>query len=124
MSANKHRCSGKVWNGSWRTQCGKNAKYEHNGLYYCKSHHPPSVAERDAERTRLSELKWAAQCSANDKRAKEQAEQKRRADMYDDLLEALKDAIKREHNPFEPDNQSERYKRWSAIVAKATGEQP
>lgn len=37
-----------------------------------------------------------------------------------EMLAALKEAIEREHNPFEPNNQSDRHKRWSALVAKVT----
>ena len=39
-----------------------------------------------------------------------------------ELLEALREAVEREHNPFEPDNQSSYHLRWSALIAKATGE--
>ncbi len=39
-----------------------------------------------------------------------------------ELLVALRDAVRREYNPFEPDNQSERYYRWSALIAKAEGQ--
>jgi hypothetical protein len=41
-----------------------------------------------------------------------------------DLLEALKESLEREFNPFEPDNQSARYKRWAAVIAKAEGGTP
>jgi hypothetical protein len=38
-----------------------------------------------------------------------------------DMMEALLEALDREYNPFEPDNQSSRYKRWSIVIAKAEG---
>lgn len=38
-----------------------------------------------------------------------------------DLLAALKDAAEWMYNPFEPDNQSPRYARIMAIIAKAEG---
>lgn len=40
---------------------------------------------------------------------------------HDDLLAALNESVEREYNPFEPDNQSDRYKRLVALRAKATG---
>lgn len=39
-----------------------------------------------------------------------------------ELLEALREAVERERNPFEPDNQSRHHQKWSALIAKATGE--
>lgn len=41
-----------------------------------------------------------------------------------DLLKALREAVEYEYNQFEPDNQSARYKKWSALIARASGEQP
>lgn len=40
-----------------------------------------------------------------------------------ELLEALNESIEREYNPFEPDNQSNRYKRLCALRHAATGGQ-
>jgi hypothetical protein len=39
-----------------------------------------------------------------------------------ELLQELKHAVVHEYNPFEPDNQSERYYRWAALIAKAEGQ--
>lgn len=39
-----------------------------------------------------------------------------------ELYEAVAEAFEREYNPFEPDNQSDRYHRWGALLAKARGE--
>lgn len=39
-----------------------------------------------------------------------------------ELLEELRISIEREYNPFEPDNQIARYKRMTALYAKATGQ--
>lgn len=38
-----------------------------------------------------------------------------------ELLKALKEAIEHEHNPFEPNNQSARQSRWTALVKKIEG---
>jgi hypothetical protein len=39
-----------------------------------------------------------------------------------ELYAVVAEAFEREYNPFEPDNQSERYHRWGALLAKARGE--
>ena len=89
----KPKCCGKVSPaGAWRSYpCGKNASMEHEGKHYCKTHHPPTVqAKRDA-----SHAKWKAQWDAQ--RVREQAardaaaEQKRRADAYEQLVERVKE---------------------------------
>ena len=89
----KPKCCGQVWPaGAWRSHpCGKNASMEHEGKHYCKTHHPPTVqAKRDA-----SHAKFQAQFDAQ--RVREQAErdaaaeQKRRADAYDQLVERVKE---------------------------------
>ena len=89
----KPKCCGKVSPaGSWGSYpCGKNASMEHEGKHYCKTHHPPTVkAKLDASRA-----KWRAEWDA--RRAREQAasdaaaEQKRRADAYDQLVERVKE---------------------------------
>ena len=40
------------------------------------------------------------------------------APLVAELVEALREAVEREYNPFEPDNQSAKYKRWAAVLAK------
>jgi hypothetical protein len=65
--------------------CGKNAKYEHEGKWFCKIHHPPTVAEKNKARNERWEKKWAAHCE----RVEQKAEQQRRADLYPELLGAL-----------------------------------
>jgi len=41
-----------------------------------------------------------------------------------ELLAELQLVYDRSYNPFEPDNQSEQYKRVGALIAKATGVSP
>jgi hypothetical protein len=41
-----------------------------------------------------------------------------------ELLAELQQVYERSYNPFEPDNQSEQYKRVGALIAKATGVAP
>lgn len=40
-----------------------------------------------------------------------------------ELLAELQLVYERSYNPFEPDNQSEQYKRVGALIARATGDQ-
>ena len=89
----KPKCCGQVSRaGPWGSyQCGKNASMEHEGKHYCKTHHPPTVkAKLDASRA-----KWRAEQDAQ--RAREQAaseaaaEQKRRSDAYDQLVDRVKE---------------------------------
>ena len=89
----KPKCCAQVRRaGAWRSHpCGKNASMEHEGKHYCKTHYPPTVqAKRDA-----SHAKWQAQWDAQ--RVREQAahdadaEQKRRADAYEQLVDRVKE---------------------------------
>ena len=89
----KPKCCGQVSPaGAWGSYpCGKNASMEHDGKHYCKTHHPPTVqAKQDASRA-----KWRAQWDAlrvHDQAARDAAaEQKRRADAYDQLVERVKE---------------------------------
>ena len=88
----KHACEGHVFSGYWWLPCGKSGAHEHEGHWYCKTHHPPTVAAKSAARGKLRQAKWDAEHEAA--RAKRLAadEQKRRADCYDDLLDALNTA--------------------------------
>jgi hypothetical protein len=84
----EHTCKERVW-GRYAfksNSCGKKAKHEHEGHWYCKTHHPPTVVERDKARKARWEKEWAA---AREK-VTQKAEQQRRADLYPELLEALK----------------------------------
>lgn len=43
--------------------CTRNGKYEHEGKAYCKIHHPPSIAEKNAARDK----RWEEERRAADK---------------------------------------------------------
>lgn len=88
MSEVKHACCEMVWaRGAYRGYpCGKGAQYEHNGRWYCKTHHPPAVqAKRDA-RNQKWEADYTARKAEEDAARDAAAEQKRRADAYDRLI--------------------------------------
>jgi hypothetical protein len=87
-----HICIGRVWSpGSFHShQCGKTAQYEHEGRWYCKTHHPPTIAAKAKARQEEQDRKWRYEKSLRDKADAERAEMKRRAAMFPELLEALK----------------------------------
>ena len=89
----KPKCCGLVSPaGAWRNYtCGKNASMEHEGKHYCKTHHPPTVrAKREASNAKLR-AEWEAQRVREQAARDAAAEQKRRADAYDQLVERVKE---------------------------------
>lgn len=87
----KHTCCAKIYTGYWSKTCGKGAAYEHEGKWYCKTHHPPTVKAKDEARTAKWQAEWDALNQAKEKARAAAAEQKRRADCYDALVERVKE---------------------------------
>jgi hypothetical protein len=87
----QHKCVGRTYNGYRFLMCGVGAKHEHNGKWYCKTHHPPTVEQKRAEKQAQYERKYEAKELARDAEIAERNEMKRRADLYPELLEALKE---------------------------------
>ena len=117
----KHTCEGHVFSDYWSRTCGKSAAHEHEGHWYCKTHHPPAVAAKSAARSELLQAKWDAEREAA--RAKRLAadEQKRRADCYDDLLTELR--LIAGTDPVDAALDPQRAVRVArAAIARATGE--
>ena len=117
----KHTCEGHVFSDYWSRTCGKSAAHEHEGHWYCKTHHPTTVAAKRAARSELLQAKLYAEREAA--RAKRLAadEQKRRADCYDDLLTELR--LIAETDPVDAALDPQRAVRVArAAIAKATGE--
>jgi hypothetical protein len=86
-----HTCDSRVrTSDGWASyRCGNKAAYEHNDKHFCKRHHPPTVEAKQAAKhaawnaeqdSKYANLKLAAEATT---------EQKRRADLYPDLLAAL-----------------------------------
>ena len=118
----KHTCEGHVFSDYWSRTCGKSAAHEHEGHWYCKTHHPTTVAAKRAARSELLQAKLDAEREAA--RAKKLAadEQKRRADCYDDLLTELR--LIAGTDPVDAALDPQRAVRVArAAIAKATGEQ-
>jgi hypothetical protein len=86
----QHKCCGKVGNGFSFFRCDRNAKYEHLGKWYCKTHHPPTLLEKREARN----AEWNKEFSARQLAIKEaqaaKDEAARRAALYPELLEALR----------------------------------
>ena len=117
----KHTCEGHVFSDYWSRTCGKSAAHEHEGHWYCKTHHPTTVAAKRAARSELLQAKLYAEREAA--RAKKLAadEQKRRADCYDDLLTELR--LIAETDPVDAALDPQRAVRVArAAIARATGE--
>jgi hypothetical protein len=93
MSA--HKCKGDVWTvESYRSYpCNKNAAHEHEGQWFCKTHHPPTIKAKSDARTAGLNAKWDAQNVTNKAESAAKAEQERRADCYPDLLAALEEIL-------------------------------
>lgn len=87
----KPRCAGTVWNEThWPKPCTRKGVLEHDGKHYCKTHHPPTMeARRKASGQAIHERIAAELEEARVKRAAA-VEQKRRADCFDELVEALR----------------------------------
>ena len=88
----EHKCEGKVWGYTKYLPCGKTARYEHEGRWYCKRHHPPTVEAKLDARNK----KWEEDSRSRLQAAKEaneaRAEMQRRAAAYDGLI-AQRDAL-------------------------------
>ena len=87
--ADKHICCGKVLGGFGFHRCGRGAKYAHEGNWYCKTHHPPTVKQKsEAWRTAFEE-RLDAERKAREEAAAAKAETERRAALYPELLDVL-----------------------------------
>jgi hypothetical protein len=111
----EHTCNKRIWRGLGSHSCSKKAKYEHKGEWYCKTHHPPTVRAKTDARNERWEKQFAEQRERIAQQEAQRAEQKRRADLYPELLEALKAILAAESE----------YEEWEAqqaarvVVAKA-----
>jgi hypothetical protein len=120
----KHKCVGRAWSsGSYSSHsCGRTAAYEFEGMHFCKTHHPPTVLAKSAAKTaewnaafkRKEEIRKAATEAAN--------EQKRRAELFPEMLDALRRAVLALAFASETSAaMHDDYEAVSAAIAKATG---
>jgi len=104
--------------------CGAKAKVERDGKPYCGRHDPVRIkAKADAKHMqRLAEQ--GAKDAARAKYLAEAAEQKRRAECYDDLLAELQNIANANIGEWPPDVRDQ-FRMWAqsrarAAIAKAT----
>ena len=91
MKFTKHTCCEIVFNARHGNSysCGKTAGYEAEGKRYCLRHHPENVQRRQETRAAMERQKWHEESVARATIAETEAEVKRKAACYDDLLSAL-----------------------------------
>jgi hypothetical protein len=72
MTDTKKMCAGTIFRDYRRWPCSLVGKHEHEGRFYCKKHHPPSVVEankkkdaRHAEEWKVRQLQWRLSANAN-----------------------------------------------------------
>ena len=73
----------------YRHQCSKSGKIERDGKWYCGTHDPVRIKEKREERGRKWSERFRAQREDGEQRERDEAEQKRRADLFTELLSAL-----------------------------------
>lgn len=83
--SDKQLCPGRGWRHS--PPCQNYGKHEHDGKLYCKAHHPPTVAAKNAEKERLRKNKFEADEKARAERRQRQDEIERKAAKYDAVVE-------------------------------------
>ena len=100
MTTAKHKCCGTVFPaGSYRTYpCRHNAKVERDGKWYCGTHDPVAIKEKQDKKNAKSDAKWMAIQQLQAEAAAKRNEQERRAAYFPDLLEALKRLLNAEHD--------------------------
>jgi len=94
----EHTCIGRVWDGYRFYLCGKKAKHEHEGGWYCKTHHPPTVQAKRKARDERWEKKWAERRERSEQQEAQRAEQNRRATLYLHLIQAMRDIARQPHD--------------------------
>ena len=100
----KHQCAGMTQtSGAWATstssRCVRNGTLEHDGKWWCKQHHPPSVKERIAVKHAGWEAKWAARDKA---KLEAKAELERRSRAYDAALSIICHGVSDTYLPYLP----------------------
>lgn len=83
------RCSEMIYGRGYRHQCSKSGKIERDGKWYCGTHDPVRVKENREERDRKWDERFRAQRADREQRERDEAEQKRRDDLFPELLEQL-----------------------------------
>lgn len=64
----KHTCEHQTYSRWTYHACGKTAKYEHDGKWYCGTHYPPNVEARREKKSQKWQQKWDYESSLRDAR--------------------------------------------------------
>jgi len=118
MEKIKYKCCATIYFGTLgmhHKPCSKTAKFERDGARYCGTHDPVSVSARNKQRDAEYKRKWEAERQEKAANAAAAAEQKRRADLYDEMLNSLI-ACTTDEGPEQGE-----LNRARAVIAKATG---
>ena len=94
----EHTCEKVIWSGFYKRRCSKKAKHEHEGHWYCKTHHPPTVRAKTDARTEKWKKEWAAKREQDALEEAQRAEQQRRATLYPDLIQAMQNIVRDEQS--------------------------
>ena len=118
----EHKCEKKIWDRFHYHLCGKTARYEHEGKWYCKTHHPPTRKAYEDARNEKWQAKWDAQEQASREADKARAEMQRKSAAYDGLVaqrDALLEALVKCRDRFFPADQPEqdRDELWGPVNA-------
>ena len=117
MSDEKHTCCERLYKGGYHARyCGRGAKYEHGGKWYCGTHHPPTVHRKRVEREKKFHEECVARRKRQDESAAKMAEIHRRSECYDALLAACYLVIR------DPNIHDDALAVVKAAIEKATGE--
>jgi len=123
-----HTCSGQIFQGLRHHGCINKGKLEHNGKWYCGTHHPPTIEAKRKEKNEAYIARIHRENESYKQRIAALTEQKRRADLYPELLVALENymsafgqALEAHGIPF-GDQQRAADSEARAALAKAKGE--
>ena len=119
----KQRCCNTKWTyGGYRRACTKTAKVERDGKWYCGVHDPVARAEKAEARLEQWRTKAQADIKARAEKESAAAEQKRRADLYDELVEFVQEFL----DDYQSDDGMRALKYYAGkahtILAKCKGE--
>ena len=117
----EHKCEGKIWGHTKYLPCSKTARYEHEGRWYCKRHHPPTVQEKLDARHKKWEEDSKSRLQAVKEANEARAEMQRKAAAYDGLI-AQRDALLAEHQQT-LDLQQRSYEREIRLEVEAEREE-
>ena len=89
--AEKPRCQGWVMHGRWQqVQCGRRSCFEHDGKHFCATQYPQNIQAKQERKAAEFDARYKMRMQASAAAEQARAEQKRRADLFPEMLEALK----------------------------------